>query len=154
MKLKPLITLCALCAALPFYPAHADSGAQFDFGAPASAAQVTRTIHVSADDNMRLVFDAEDLHYGDVVRFVVSNHGKMKHEFGVADEAGQREHAAEMMHMPDMMHDDPNVIALDPGATRSLIWSFKHVRHGQLVFACNVPGHYAAGMVKRITLKK
>jgi uncharacterized cupredoxin-like copper-binding protein len=126
----------------------------FAFGSPGRAAEVTRTIHVVADDTMRLHFDATDLREGDVVRFEVRNTGRLAHEFGIADAAGQREHAQMMRQMPDMAHDDPNVITLKPGQTRSLIWKFTHMRQHRLVFACNVPGHYEAGMFLRLTVKK
>jgi len=53
-----------------------------------------------------------------------------------------------------MTHDDPNVVSLKPGETKTLIWSFKHMTQTKLVFACNVPGHYQAGMFVRLTVKK
>ena len=52
------------------------------------------------------------------------------------------------MHMP-MQHDDPNAILLEPGETKELVWTFEKTQF--LEFACNVPGHYEAGMVGQIT---
>lgn len=43
-----------------------------------------------------------------------------------------------------MAHDDPNAVFVPPGATRELIWRFDRTQ--DLEFACNVPGHYEAGM--------
>jgi uncharacterized cupredoxin-like copper-binding protein len=139
---------------LPFSAVQAHELTHFSFGAPGKASEVTKTIHVQATDQMRLIFDSEDIRSGDVVKFVVTNKGAMAHEFGVADEAGQRAHAQEMMQMPMMTHDDPNVVSLKPGETKTLIWSFKHMTQTKLVFACNVPGHYQAGMFVRLTVKK
>jgi uncharacterized cupredoxin-like copper-binding protein len=149
---NPLITvLVSLSGLFAFAPANAHQ--TFSFGHPGKPAEVTRTIHVTATDGMRLVFDRQDIHPGDVVRFVVTNSGKMQHEFGIEDEKGQIEHAREMMAMPDMQHDDPNVVSLAPGQTKSLIWSFTAMRDKHLVFACNIPGHYQAGMVQRVTVQ-
>lgn len=142
----------ALVAALLPLAASAHNQTRFAFGSPASAAAVTRTIHVEANDRMRLVFDSTTIHPGEVVRFVVTNRGAMPHEFGIADEAGQRAHQREMMAMPGMVHHDPNVIGLKPGETRTLIWRFPRTRGQRLVFACNLPGHYQAGMVTRLTV--
>ncbi|CAN7426515.1 plastocyanin/azurin family copper-binding protein [Trinickia sp. LjRoot230] len=144
LALAVLTTPCAV---------RADTGHRFAFGAPANAAQVTKTIHVQATDQMRLVFDSEDIHRGDVVKFVVMNSGAAPHEFGIADEAGAAAHRQEMAAMPDMKHDDPNVISLAPGETKTLIWRFSGPRGEKLVFSCNVPGHYEAGMATRLTLK-
>lgn len=47
---------------------------------------------------------------------------------------------------PAMQHDHENSILFDPGQTKELIWQLpSKVEH--LEFACNVPGHYQAGMV-------
>ncbi|GLU32480.1 hypothetical protein WKR88_28640 [Trinickia caryophylli] len=143
----------ALSAALATPTAQADAGHRFPFGSTADARAVTRTIHVQANDQMQLVFDSDDIRRGDVVAFVVRNTGSAPHEFGVADEAGQAAHQQEMMAMPGMQHDDPNVVSLAPGETKTLIWRFADVRDPRLVFACNVPGHYQAGMFKRVTLR-
>lgn len=143
----------AIVAALLPLTVSAHTPTRYAFGSPAAAADVTRTIHVVANDRMRLVFDSTTIREGDVVRFVVTNQGAMPHEFGIADAAGQRAHQREMMAMPGMLHDDPNVIGLKPGETRSLIWRFSHLKQKQLVFACNLPGHYQAGMVVRLTVR-
>ena len=47
-----------------------------------------------------------------------------------------------------MGHDDPNSVLLNPGETKELVWKFSEAR-AWLEFACNVPGHYQAGMVGR-----
>lgn len=43
-----------------------------------------------------------------------------------------------------MKHDDPNSVLLEPGQSGELIWRFSG--DTTLEFACNVPGHYQAGM--------
>ena len=44
-----------------------------------------------------------------------------------------------------MEHDDPNSILLEPGKSDEIIWKFTNAT--EMEFACNVPGHYDAGMV-------
>ncbi|MBV8046716.1 MAG: hypothetical protein JO171_06165 [Paludibacterium sp.] len=126
----------------------------FTVGSPGKAGEVTKIIHVQATDQMRLVFDRQDIREGDVVKFIITNTGVMLHEFGIDDEAGQKAHQQEMMQMPNMTHDDPNVVSLKPGETRTLIWRFKGMRQHDVIFACNVPGHYQAGMSVRLTVQK
>ncbi|WP_051229106.1 cupredoxin domain-containing protein [Paludibacterium yongneupense] len=150
-RLLPL-ALIALGGLLPQASAFAHA-TRFAFGSPGTPSEVTRTIHVDANDAMKLVFDSRDIRQGDVVKFVVHNSGRIAHEFGIDDAAGQREHAAMMRQMPGMVHDDPNVIALKPGETRQLIWKFTKLRERTLIFACNVPGHYQAGMFLRLTIQ-
>ena len=48
------------------------------------------------------------------------------------------------------MHDDPNSVLLEPGKSGEIIWTFP--KHAKLEFACNVPGHYDAGMKGLIKL--
>jgi uncharacterized cupredoxin-like copper-binding protein len=51
------------------------------------------------------------------------------------------------MEMEDghtMEHDDPNSALLEPKATGEIIWKFDKAM--ELEFACNIPGHYDAGM--------
>jgi len=154
MKFHTFIATVSLTGLLPFYAAQAHEMQSFAFGSPAKASAATRTIHVKATDQMRLVFDSQDIRSGDVVKFIVTNTGVLPHEFGLADEAGQHAHAQEMAQMPNMMHDDPNVMTLKPGETKTLVWSFKHLRQHKLMFACNVPGHFQSGMFVRLTVKK
>ncbi len=43
-----------------------------------------------------------------------------------------------------MKHDDPNSVLLEPGQSKEVVWKF--TEKGDIEFACNVPGHYQAGM--------
>lgn len=141
---RPLLLLGTLLA-LPLL-AQAHPVSHTDYGHPASANQVTRTIRVEANDQMQLRFSPGKIHEGDVVRFIVHNSGKIPHEFSIGDAASQQQHRAEMRAMPDMQHDDPNVITLAPGQTKELVWAFSKLKQHHIVFACNIPGHAEAGM--------
>lgn len=118
------------------------------FGHPGKAAQVNRTIKITALD---IRFDNIRLHVraGETVRFIVTNKGQLVHEFIIGDAREQAEHEQEMQKMAAMnMPDEPNGITLKPGQTKTLIWTFG--QKGEVEFACHVPGHFAAGMVGKI----
>ncbi|ROM91017.1 plastocyanin/azurin family copper-binding protein [Pseudomonas brassicacearum] len=57
-----------------------------------------------------------------------------------------------MDHGASMKHDDPNSVLIEPGKTAELTWTFK--KAGNLEFACNIPGHYQAGMVGKLTVSQ
>ena len=132
-------------------------------GTAAEAGEATRTVQVEMTDN-RYDRSLIDVRKGEVVRFVVHNKGQLVHEFNI----GTRDmHAAHQDEMLTMMqsggmthdrvmhgqhgmkgHDDPNSVLLNPGETKELVWKFDRAVE-ELEFACNVPGHYQAGMVGR-----
>jgi len=114
-------------------------------GVPASAAKATKTIQVTTTDNMRYQFSSDlDLKAGEIVKFVVTNKGKISHEFSVGDKKEQKSHQAMMAKMPNMVHQDGNTVTVKPGETKELTWQF--TGNAKVVFACNIPGHFEAGM--------
>ena len=50
-----------------------------------------------------------------------------------------------------MKHDDPNSVLVEPGKSAELTWTF--AKATRLEFACNIPGHYQAGMVGQLTVQ-
>ena len=56
-----------------------------------------------------------------------------------------------MRKMPDMKHKDPNTVSLAPGESAMLSWRFKG--SDTVVFACNIPGHFEAGMKQIAAIK-
>ena len=146
-----------------------------DFGEPGNPAEVSRTIEVTMVDNY---FEPENItvEAGETVRFVLRNEGEFLHEFNIGTAAMHREHQDEMMTMMehgmitangidhDLMamdhsangmaghvHDDPNSVLVEPGKAEELIWKFS--KPANLEFACNVPGHYDAGMMGEIAIE-
>ena len=106
------------------------------------------------------------------------NKGQLLHEFNLGDAAmhakhqkemlkmqasgmltatgmGKMDHAAmghgDMGEMGGMKHDDPNSVLVEPGKTAELTWTFNKATG--LEFACNIPGHYQAGMVGKLTVE-
>ncbi len=132
--------------------AHSTASARhreaFAFGAPGKAAAVDRVIRIKTRD---VSFDVTSVTVkaGETVRFIVTNEGAADHDFTLGDAATQAAHRKEMFAMAGMdmgqaHHGDANALYLKSGETKELVWRFGKV--GQIEFACNVPGHYEAGM--------
>jgi uncharacterized cupredoxin-like copper-binding protein len=118
-------------------------------GQPAEGTKATKTVKVTTKDTMRYDFDKlPPLKHGDIVKFIVTNEGKIAHEFSIGDEKEQKAHREMMRKMPNMVHEDGNTVTVGPGETRTLTWQFKG--GSEAVFACNIPGHFEAGMVARM----
>jgi uncharacterized cupredoxin-like copper-binding protein len=121
-------------------------------GHPGKPANVTREIKVIALDTMRYEPAVAQVGRGETVRFVVMNAGKLGHEFVIGDATEQQVHAEMMRKMPNMKHEDDNMLSLEPGETKNLVWQFAD--GGELEIACHVPGHYEAGMRAKVTVAK
>jgi len=121
---------------------------------------------------------ALEIKAGETVRFVLINNGQLLHEFNLGNAAMHAEHQQEMLKMQQsgmltptgmqamdhgamahgsmagmdhgMRHDDPNSVLVEPGKRAELTWTFS--KSGSLEFACNIPGHYQAGMVGKLTV--
>lgn len=131
---------------------HNHTGHSSAVGVPALASTANKTIHVTMLDSMKYEFEpALHIHANEVIRFVVSNQGKIVHEFSIGDAEEQRKHAEMMRKMPDMQHKDGNTLSLKPGESGEIIWRFQGAT--DVVFACNVPGHFEAGMFSNIRVK-
>jgi uncharacterized cupredoxin-like copper-binding protein len=164
----------AFCGALLAGAAMTDAAHSHDitFGQPGKASEATRTIDIMMDDNF---YDPPtvSIKAGETIRFVLTNAGILLHEFNIGTPAMHVEHQKEMAEMvrhgmltrtgineemmkmdhaklglKPMKHDDPNSVLVPPGQKKELIWKF--TRAMELEFACNVPGHYDAGMVGKV----
>ena len=155
---------CLLMLSVPVLAAPAG---HFDFGQPAPAASATRTVQVDMTD-IAFTPTTLDVKAGETVRFVLVNKGQLLHEFNLGNAAMHGAHQKEMLEMQQsgmltptgmshagmdhgsmgMQHDDPNSVLVEPGKTAELTWTF--TRADNLEFACNVPGHYQAGMVGKV----
>ena len=121
-------------------------------GYPAKPSKSQRVIHVSLSDDMRMDFseDMTELKSGTVINFMIINKGKIPHEFSIGNQTEQKAHAQMMRQMPGMVHNDGNTVSLAPGETKRLAWHF--VGDDQVVFSCNIPGHFEAGMFRNAML--
>jgi uncharacterized cupredoxin-like copper-binding protein len=153
MKIHAFAAVLALALASPAAATGMHGAGHTAFGAPAPAAEATRTVAVTLSDDMAIRMDLDAIKVGEVIRFVVTNAGAQAHEFSVGDTASQRAHAAMMKKMPGMTHDDdPAALTLQPGETKELTWRFDVPVKGKVVFACQMPGHYDGGMVRAVPL--
>jgi putative copper resistance protein D len=122
---------------------------EFSFGEPAQPAQATRVVKIEATDEMRFKPDAITVRSGEIVRFDVTNTGKIRHEFVLGDEKEQREREEIMQAMKmkpgEAMPDEDNTISIAPGETKFITWRFP-TKSGKVLYACHERGHYAAGM--------
>ena len=163
---------CLLALSSPVWAAPAHT---YDFGQPAAAAEATRSVEVVMGD-MSFTPKAIEIKAGETVRFVLVNKGQLLHEFNLGDAAMHAKHQQEMLQMQKsgmltptamkemdhgsmagmdhgaMKHDDPNSVLVEPGKTAELSWTF--TKATSLEFACNIPGHYQAGMVGKLTVSQ
>lgn len=173
-------SLAVLSFAMLAATAQADAPAGgFAFGEPAPAAKADRTVEIVMGD-MFYRPASLDVKAGETVRFVLKNEGALLHEFNLGDAAMHAHHQQEMQKMQQaglltptamkrdghmaghdmagmehggkpMRHDDPNSVLVEPGKRAELTWTFKEA--SGLQFACNVPGHYQAGMVGSLNVQ-
>ena len=114
-------------------------------GKPGKQSDVTRTIEVAADDNMRFTHKPFNIKDGETIKFIVSNKGAIPHEFSIGTKDEHMDHGKMMMANPNMHHGPGGAsITVKPGTTETLIWSFE--KAWEVEAACNIPGHYQAGM--------
>jgi uncharacterized cupredoxin-like copper-binding protein len=142
-------------------------------GQPGKASEASRTIDIVMTDN-RYSIDALSVKKGETIRFRLLNKGNFVHEFNIGTAAMHARHQKEMammfehgvlevdkihydrmkMKRPDgstMEHDDPNSVLLEPGKSAEIIWKFS--TDARLEFACNLPGHYEAGMTGKFNVR-
>ncbi len=108
-------------------------------------------VAVALTDALRMEPGAITVAAGVPVTFVVTNTGVLEHEFYLGDEAAQAAHEGEMLEMGGMTHDEPEGIAVSPGETKELTYTF--MGPGQSLAGCHVAGHYAGGMKASITIE-
>ncbi|MCF8466350.1 MAG: cupredoxin domain-containing protein [Sneathiella sp.] len=164
-----LTTVLALSSAIALASGthHGGHGEKSAIGVPGEAVDVTRTIDVKMHDNY---YEPEEIAVkkGETVRFKIVNAGELVHEFNIGTAAMHAGHQKEMMMMmkhgvleadkinrgmmkmdmgngKTMEHNDPNSTLLEPKESAEIIWKFTD--DAELEFACNVPGHYASGMM-------
>lgn len=123
-----------------------------EVGKPANASQANKVIHVDLLDSMKFEFkERMTIKQGDIVKFIVTNQGEIDHEFSVGSEEEQKAHLEMMKQMPDMVHNDGTTITVKPRETKVLTWQF--TKKAEVMFACNIPAHFEAGMHHKMLIK-
>ncbi|MFV8461766.1 copper-resistant cuproprotein CopI [Vibrio campbellii] len=122
-----------------------------EVGMPATGAKPDKVVHVLLSDDMKITFKNKvEIEPNDVVQFVVMNTGEIDHEFSIGSAAEQLEHREMMKNMGNHAHDSGSTVTVKPGKAKQVLWHFHGDNHVE--FACNIPGHAEAGMVKSVTL--
>ncbi|MBA2382794.1 MAG: cupredoxin domain-containing protein [Chloroflexi bacterium] len=126
------------------------SGAAPSSPAAGSASAGAHRIEVKLTDALKMEPGEMAVKAGQPVTFVVTNSGANEHEFYLGDAAAQDKHESEMASMVGMMHDEPEGIAVKPGETKELTYTFAAA--GAFLAGCHVTGHYGGGMKASITV--
>lgn len=171
----PLFTLAAQEISDAEHPCHQDGGMmagammqehpnmgegmakghKSEVGIPAYQEVADKVVHVTLTDSMQIQFEQPfEIKEGEVIEFVVKNEGKLVHEFVVGSEQEQLKHREMMKQMQGQAHHHnmPSVVTLESGKVKSLKWKFDG-QASQVEFACNIIGHFEAGMTKTMTIQ-
>jgi uncharacterized cupredoxin-like copper-binding protein len=119
-------------------------------GPSAAASAAATRVDVTLTDALKIEPAAMTVPAGVPVTFVVTNSGTTDHEFYLGDEAAQAAHENEMAEMGGMAHDETEGIAVKPGETKELTYTFEVA--GETLAGCHVAGHYGGGMKATITV--
>ena len=155
---------------LIFIPNILFAGSMKAIGVKGNEENVDRVIKVLMYDNYYQP-DNFKIKKNETIKFEIENKGQLVHEFNIASKKMHLKHQPEMMTMveneillvdkidkekmkemskknPAMAHSHSNSVLLSPGESAELIWKFSNSL--DLEAACNVPGHYEAGMIAKI----
>ena len=142
-------------------------------GSKGNVADVTRVIKVVMYDNYYEPSSFQ-IKEGETIKFEVENAGMLVHEFNIANKMMHMKHQPEMIKMAEngillafsidkekmkkmakmdksMGHSHSNSVLLEPKQKGDIIWKFDNAVNIEV--ACNVPGHYQAGMIAKVNIK-
>ena len=151
--------------------AYADKNMKI--GSKGNETDVTRVIKVIMYDNYYEPSSFQ-IKKGETVKFEVENAGMLVHEFNIANKMMHMKHQPEMIKMAEngillafsidkekmkkmakmdksMGHSHSNSVLLEPKQKGDIIWKFDNAVNIEV--ACNVPGHYQAGMIAKVNIK-
>jgi uncharacterized cupredoxin-like copper-binding protein len=151
--------------------AYADKNMKI--GSKGNESDISRTIKVVMYDNYYEPSSFQ-INAGETIKFEVENAGELVHEFNIANKMMHMKHQPEMEKMVDneilfadsidknkmkkmakidksMGHSHSNSVLLEPKQKGNIIWRFDNAVNIEV--ACNVPGHYQAGMIAKVDIK-
>ncbi len=151
--------------------AYADKNMKI--GSKGKETDVTRVIKVVMYDNYYEP-NSFQIKKGETIKFEVENAGMLVHEFNIANKMMHMKHQPEMIKMAEngillafsidkekmkkmakmdksMGHSHSNSVLLEPKQKGDIIWKFDDAVNIEV--ACNVPGHYQAGMIAKVNIK-
>ncbi len=162
--MKKIIILFILIPSICF------GGSMSMIGEKGDPAEVSKVIVVKMYDNYYEPNKFE-IKKNQTIKFIVYNYGELVHEFNIATKVMHLKHQPEMMKMVEneillvdkidkkkmkelakkdhsMSHSHSNSVLLEPDQSGEIIWKFN--TNTDIEIACNVPGHYEAGMIAKI----
>ena len=109
----------------------------------ASLPPPSRTIEIEASE---MTFGVENIQAkpGEVLRFVITNKGHLRHEFALGSPEEHEQMRVMMRMMPNMVHNTDTTVTVEPGETKVLTWRVPE--NAEVEFSCNIPGHSEGGM--------
>ena len=151
--------------------AYADKNMKI--GSKGNESDISRVIKVIMYDNYYEPSSFQ-INAGETIKFEVENAGELVHEFNIANKMMHINHQPEMEKMVDneilfadsidknkmkkmakidksMGHSHSNSVLLEPKQKGNIIWRFDNAVNIEV--ACNVPGHYQAGMIAKVNIK-
>ena len=153
-----------------FFPSICFASSMKMMGEKGDIKDVTKVINVKMFDNY---YEPNEITVkkGETVKFIVKNVGELVHELNIATKEMHIKHQPEMVKMVEneilladsidknkmkemakmdhsMAHKHANSVLLEPNNSGEIIWKFS--TSAKLEIACNVPGHYEAGMIAKI----
>ena len=135
--------------------------------------EVSRVVKVVMYDNY-FKPNSFQIKAGETIKFEVENAGMLVHEFNIANKMMHMMHQPEMRKMfengillafsidkekmkkmakidKSMGHSHSNSVLLEPKQKGEIVWKFDNAV--DIEVACNVPGHYQAGMIAKVNIK-
>ena len=165
--------LIKILSILLFFHTFAYADKNMKIGSKGKESEVSRTIKVVMYDNYYEPSSFQ-IKAGETIKFEVENAGKLVHEFNIANKMMHIKHQPEMLKMAEngillafsidkekmkkmakmdksMGHSHSNSVLLEPKQKGNIIWKFDNAVNIEV--ACNVPGHYQAGMIAKVNIK-
>ena len=165
--------LIKILLALLFINSFAYADKNMKIGSKGSVNEVSRVIKVVMYDNYYEPSSFQ-INAGETIKFEVENAGELVHEFNIANKMMHIKHQPEMEKMVEneilfadsidkdkmkkmskmdksMGHSHSNSVLLEPKQKGDIIWKFDNAVNIEV--ACNVPGHYQAGMIAKVNIK-
>ena len=158
---------------LLFISTVANADKNMKIGSKGNKSEVSRVIKVIMYDNYYEP-NSFQVTAGETIKFEVENVGELVHEFNIANKMMHMKHQPEMQKMVEneillsdsidkhkmkkmakidksMAHSHSNSVLLEPKQKGEIIWKFDNAANIEI--ACNVPGHYQAGMIAPVDIK-
>ena len=156
-----------------FFNSLAYADKNMKIGSLGKESEVSRIIKVIMYDNYYEPSSFQ-IKEGETIKFEVENAGMLVHEFNIANKMMHMKHQPEMIKMAEngillafsidkekmkkmakmdksMGHSHSNSVLLEPKQKGDIIWKFDNAANIEV--ACNVPGHYQAGMIAKVNIK-